>query len=80
MNYFPLQDAKARLSELVKRVINEGPLGISVRGKEEIILLSKKEYDILSGEKPSFLELMASSPLRGGELNLKRDKSFSRNI
>ena len=80
MNYWPLQDAKARLSELVRKVTKEGPLGISVRGKEEIVLLSKKDYDFLSGKKPSFLDLMFSSPLKGFTLDIKRDKSLSRNI
>lgn len=80
MNYWPLQDAKSRLSELVRKVIKEGPLGISVRGKEEIVLVSKEDYDLLSGSKPSFLDLMSSSPLKGLNLDLKRDKSLTRDI
>lgn len=80
MNYWPLQDAKARLSELVRKVIKDGPLGISVRGKKEIVLLSKDEYDLLSGKKPSFIDLMASSPLKGIHLDIKRDKSLPRDI
>lgn len=80
MNFFPLQDAKARLSYIIKKAMLDGPLGISVRGKKEVVLLSKKEYDILVGYKPSFVEFMANSPLKGISLRLERDRSISREI
>lgn len=80
MNYWPLQDAKSRLSELVRKVTKNGPLGISVRGKEEVVLLSKEKYDVLIGAKPSFINFMANSPLKGVQLDLTRDKSPTREI
>lgn len=80
MNYWSLQDAKARLSELVRLVTKNGPLGISVRGKKEIVVLSKKEYDLLSGKKSSFIDFMINSPLKGLDLDLKRDVSLPREI
>lgn len=75
MNYWPLQDAKARLSQLTKKVLASGPRGISIRGKKEIVVISRKEYEKLVGIKPSFLEFMDKSPLKGVELDLKRDTS-----
>lgn len=80
MYYWPLQDAKSRLSELVRKVTKDGPLGISVRGKEEVVLLSKETYDILTGTKPSFINFMANSPLKSVQLDLTRDKSPSREL
>jgi len=80
MDYWPLQDAKARLSEMVKKVVSHGSLGISVRGKKEIILLSKKKYDSLIGKKKTFLEFITASPLSHNEVKCERDRSSFREI
>ena len=80
MDYWPLQDAKARLSELTKKVLKSGPRGISIRGKHEIVMMSRKDYERLRGLKPSFLEFMEKSPLKNVSLDLKRDTSLTRDI
>lgn len=80
MHYWSLQDAKAKLSELIRRVNKEGPFGISVRGKEEVVILTKTDYDLLMGKKPTFVEFMAESPLKGLPVDLSRDKSLPREI
>jgi len=80
MNTWQLQDAKARLSELVRLATKAGPQGITVRGKEGVVVLSVAEYNRLLGSKPSFLELMEQSPLKGIELSITRDKSLPRDV
>jgi prevent-host-death family protein len=80
MLYWQMQEAKAKLSELIKLTVNKGPQGISVRGKKACVLLSRKEYERLTGQKPDFLTFIASSPIKGTDLNLERDKSPPRNI
>ena len=51
MKVWQLQEAKAKLSELVKLTKKE-PQVVSVRGKDEVILLSIKEYNrIVEGSK-----------------------------
>lgn len=48
-NHWRLQDAKARFSELVRRVRSEGPQRVSVRGRDEVVVLSLEEYERLRG-------------------------------
>jgi len=76
---WPLQDAKARFSEMIRASAKE-PQFVSIRGEEEAVVLSKKEYDRILGKKPSFLEFINQSPLKGLELNIKRDNSLPREI
>ena len=80
MRTWQLQDAKAKLSELVKHVINSGPQGISLRGVLEVILISKNDYEKLTKKKSNFLNFMRNSPLKGLEINLERNKSKSRDV
>lgn len=80
MQTWQLQQAKARLSELIRRCAIEGPQSLSVRGKEEAVLLSKADFDRLKKVKPDFVDFMRESPLVGVELDLKRDNSLDREI
>ena len=41
---WPLQDAKARFSELVRRARDEGPQHVSVHGRDEVVVLSTEEF------------------------------------
>jgi len=80
MKTWQLQEAKAKLSEVVKAAYHAGPQSISVHGKQIVVLLSKETYDELTKPKQTFVEFMQNSPLKGMELNIKRDKSLTRDI
>jgi antitoxin Phd len=75
-----LQEAKARLSEVVRLCVQEGPQILTVRGKEEVVILSKQEYELLIGSKPNLFEFMRHSPLKGLEISFERDQSSNREI
>src|SRR3984957_3374372 len=45
-----LQDAKARFSELVRRVHSEGPQHVTVHGKDEVVIISADEFRRLKGD------------------------------
>jgi prevent-host-death family protein len=47
---WPLQDAKARFSELVRRVRSEGPQHVTVRGRDEVVVIAAEEFRRLKGE------------------------------
>ena len=47
--YWPLQDAKARFSELVRLVRSEGPQHITVHGRDEVVVVAAEEYSRLKG-------------------------------
>ena len=54
------QDAKAKFSEIM-RMAQEAPQVITVRGKEEAVLVSKAYFDSLTQAKPSLTQLMQAS-------------------
>lgn len=79
-NIWQLQEAKARLSEIVRLCLDKGPQILSVRGDEKAVLLSKEEYDRLVSPKEDFVTFMRKSPLKGVDLKIKRDKSLNRDV
>ena len=74
------QDAKAKLSEVVKKALNEGPQSISVRGQPAVIVLSEKDYRELTVPSISIVDFFRKSPLINANLDLSRDKSLPRKI
>lgn len=75
-----LQEAKARLSEVVKTASKEGPQEITVRGETAAVLLSGEDYARLAHPKPGFVEFIRRSPLAGADLKLTRDRSTDRAV
>src|SRR5271166_2873466 len=45
-----LQDAKARFSELVRRVRSEGPQHVTVHGRDEVVVIAAEEFRRLKGD------------------------------
>ncbi len=61
-----LRDAKAKLSEVIKRVHNCGPQCVTVRGTQEVVIVTADEYRRLKGEQTgqTLIDALAVSPLR----------------
>lgn len=68
-----LQEAKAKLSELVKRAEAEGPQAITVHGKIRAVLVSQAEFERLTRPKLTLLEAMLRAPSDLTKLDLERD-------
>ena len=75
-----LQEAKGKFSEVVKRALNEGPQGITVRGEPVAVVISRAEYARLTKPKPGFVEFMRGSPMTGLELDIERPPGLTREI
>lgn len=80
MQSWQLQEAKAKFSELIRKATFEGPQEVTVRGHEQVVVISKKYYDSLLHPKLPFWEFMSNSPLKGIDLDLERDQSLPREI
>ena len=81
MRIWQMQEAKARLSELVKRAQSEGPQDITVHGQSVAVLLSRAAFERLSGNGNSLVEFMRASPLYAIEdIEFERDSSVTRAI
>lgn len=75
-----LQEAKARLSEVVKRAASEGPQEITVRGEPAAVVVSRGDYEKLrSKNRPKNLsDFFLNSPLAGLDIEFERDRSLTR--
>ena len=70
MRTWQLQEAKARLSEVIKQASKEGPQTITMRGEPTAVVISKDEYERLKHPRGSFVDFMRKSPLYGVDLEL----------
>jgi antitoxin Phd len=76
-----LQEAKNRLSEVVRRAREEGPQVITLRGDEAVVVLDADEYRRLARRpKGSLVDFFRKSPLVGVELDLTRSHDTGRDI
>ena len=80
MQRWQLQEAKAHLSEIIRLSAQQGPQIFTVRGKEEAVLVSKQDYERLTGSKPNLFDFMSQSPLKGLEISFERDRSKIRDV
>ncbi len=73
--HWPLQDAKARFSELVRRVRSDGPQHVTVHGREEVVVIAAEEFRRLKGNATgrALVDALRASPHR--EIDLAPDRS-----
>jgi prevent-host-death family protein len=75
-----LQEAKNRLSELVRRAREEGPQVITLRGRDAVVVVSANEYGKLSRPRGSLVDFFRKSPLARLALDLTRSRDTGRRI
>jgi prevent-host-death family protein len=72
--HWVLQDAKARFSELVRRVHSEGPQHVTVHGRDEVVVITAEEFRRLQGSRTGrdLIEAIQSSPHRDIDIDVPR--------
>jgi prevent-host-death family protein len=75
-----LQEAKNRLSELVRKAREEGPQVITVHGSDAAVVMSAEQYAKLARRKGTLVEFFRKSPLVGEELDLTRSRDRGRRV
>jgi prevent-host-death family protein len=72
--YWVLQDAKARFSELVRRVHSEGPQHVTVHGRDEVVIVAAEEFRRLQGDRmgSALISAIQASPYRDTEIEVAR--------
>lgn len=79
MSTWQMQQAKARLSELVKRAESEGPQDITINGRSVAVVVSRSAFDSMASNTPSLLDFMRRSPLYDlDDVEFERDSSPTR--
>jgi antitoxin Phd len=70
MKSWPVQDAKARFSEMLDTCLTEGPQLITKRGADAAVLVPVKDWQMLKrAAKPTLKALLLANVARG-ELNV----------
>jgi prevent-host-death family protein len=74
LGHWVLQDAKARFSELVRKVRSEGPQHVTVHGRDEVVVISAEEFRRLKGEETgqALVQAIQASPHREVEITPER--------
>jgi prevent-host-death family protein len=69
-----LQDAKARFSELVRRVRSVGPQHVTVHGREAVVVVSAEEFRRLTGAATGqrLVDALQASPHREVDIEPER--------
>jgi prevent-host-death family protein len=77
-----LQDAKARFSELVRRVHSEGPQHVTVHGRDEVVVIAADEFRRLKGDLSgeALVAAMQASPYRETDIEPGRSRSPVRGV
>ena len=75
-----LQEAKNRLSELVRQAREDGPQTITVHGTDAVVVVDAEHFRKLSARKGSLTEFFRRSPLVGIELDFTRSREPGRPV
>ena len=78
MNTWPVQDAKARFSELLDACVNEGPQLVTRRGAETAVLVPITEWKRLSNSARPSLKFLLLSDIGRTDLKLPQRKLVKR--
>jgi antitoxin Phd len=81
MNKWQLQEAKNRLSEVVRKASDEGPQVITLRGDDAVVVVAADEYARISRKpKETLVEFLRNSPLSAVALDLERSRDTGRRV
>ena len=79
MATWQVQDAKARLSELIERARNEGPQTITRHGTQRAVVLSIEDFRALAAHKPDFKAYLLGGP-KVDDFPIERDRGTGRRV
>lgn len=75
-----LQEAKARFSELINEVKEDGYHTITKNGHPVAVVMSKEEFEKLQTPKNTLVDFFYNAPLPDLDLDLERDRDLGRDI
>lgn len=79
MRTWQLQEAKQRLSEVVRRALEDGPQVVTRHGREAVVVVSVEQVAKLGGARPDFKEFFREAPDLG-RLKSRRDRKRARRV
>ncbi len=73
--YWIFQDAKARLSEVVRRARSEGPQHVSVHGRDAVVVVAEEEFRRLKGELTGAALVAAMQAAPSSDLEVEPERT-----
>jgi prevent-host-death family protein len=81
MNKWQLQEAKTRLSEVVRKASDEEPQIITLRGDDVVVVVAADEYArVTRKSKGTLVDFLRKSPLGAVVLDLERSGNTGRRV
>lgn len=80
MARWQLQEAKNRLSELVRKARDEGPQVITLHGRDAAVVVSASDYARRAKPRGSLVDFIRKSPLAGAALEVGRSRDTGRPV
>lgn len=62
MATWQVQQAKQRLSEVIRQALEDGPQVITRHGEEAVVVIAASEYRAAAGGRPDFHAFLTSAP------------------
>ncbi len=77
-----LQDAKARLSEVLRRSRTDGPQRVTVHGREEAVILSADTFRRLQGGQTGqvLIDALRACPYPDFNVQLESERTHARDV
>lgn len=79
-NFWQIQEAKAKFSEVIEEACSHGYQTITKKGEPVAIILSKKDFDKLLQSKTSLIDFFKSAPCQEVDLDIQRSTDLAREI
>jgi antitoxin Phd len=80
LNRWSLQDAKNQFSELVRRVMSEGPQMVTRSGQDAVVVIAASEYEQLMATPRSLVDFLQASPLADVQIDVNRPRESGRSV
>ncbi|MCI5125848.1 MAG: type II toxin-antitoxin system Phd/YefM family antitoxin [Candidatus Electrothrix sp. AR5] len=76
-----LQDAKNKFSRVVNEALTHGPQYVKRRGVDTVVVLSVRDYEKLTSQKPSFTDFLLNAPKNDNNADLfERQHEYPREL
>jgi prevent-host-death family protein len=79
-DYWQLQEAKSKLSQLVQQARAGHPQTISVHGREAVVILSAQEYRRLRALRGKLSDALLMPEIAGEDLDFSRSQARARDM
>jgi prevent-host-death family protein len=80
MKSWPVQDAKARFSELLKASLTEGPQVVTLRGVDAAVLVPIRQWISLRARARPGLKALLLAPEARGDMNIPKRGGLRRRL